>query len=170
MQHPAPRIVAVDLDDPSDQVVWLRLLEGYARSREGGGAGLVPDVAHSLPDRLSAWPGFYSWIAWVGREAAGVINCFTGFSTFAGRAVLNIHDLYTEPSHRGRGVARALLARAEAEARLLGYCKLTLEVLEHNGAQRLYTHFGFAPYKLDPALGRALFLEKPLLPDADALR
>lgn len=156
------RIQPVDLDDPLDVNVWLQLLDGYASSREGGGARLAADVRASLPSRLAVWPGFYSWIAWQEGRASGVINCFTGFSTFAGRGLMNVHDVYVEPHFRRRGIAAALLGRAEEEAVRLGYCKLTLEVLEHNPARALYLSVGFESYQLDPSNGKALFLEKKL--------
>ena len=50
------------------------------------------------------------------------------------------------PAWRGRGIARALLAAGEAEARRRGLERMTLRVrltLEDN--QRLFAGFGFAP-------------------------
>lgn len=48
-------------------------------------------------------------------------------------------------------------------ARTRGACKLTLEVLEGNqSAARLYAASGFEVYPLDPAMGRANFLQKGL--------
>jgi ribosomal protein S18 acetylase RimI-like enzyme len=48
-------------------------------------------------------------------------------------------------------------------ARERGCCKLTLEALEGNtGAIALYRSVGFVAYELDPAMGRAGFLEKLL--------
>lgn len=163
MTYGGIRIQPVDLDDAPDAGVWLRLLDGYASSREGNGAALPEDVRAKLAARLAIWPGFFSWVAWQEGNPAGVINCFTGFSTFAGRGLMNVHDLYVEPRFRRRGIAQALLARAEEEAVRLGYCKVTLEVLEHNPARALYQSMGFAPYQLDPSNGKALFLEKKLL-------
>jgi GNAT superfamily N-acetyltransferase len=156
------RVRAVDLDDSIESAAWLKLLDQYARSPEGMGTPLAPHVSTTLAQRLALWPGFYTWMAWDGRHAAGLINCFTGFSTFAGRALLNVHDLFVAPDFRRRGVARQLLSRAEEEAKHLGCCKLTLEVLELNPARHLYADFGFQPYQLSPTNGRALFLEKKL--------
>ena len=93
----------------------------------------------------------------------GLINCFEGFSTFAARPLINVHDVAVLPGYRGRGVAQAMLARVEEEARRRGACKLTLEVLEGNQpAMRLYQREGFAPYALDPAWGTAVMMQKPL--------
>jgi ribosomal protein S18 acetylase RimI-like enzyme len=58
--------------------------------------------------------------------------------------VLEIKGLSVSPAHRRRGVARALLHAAVAEAKVAGACRLTLRVLAHNTAAReLYTACGF---------------------------
>jgi Acetyltransferases len=83
------------------------------------------------------------------------------FSTFACRPLVNIHDIAVLPAYRGRGVARRMIDCVEALARRRGACKLTLEVLEGNQrAARLYAACGFTAYQLDPAMGRANFLQK----------
>ena len=42
-------------------------------------------------------------------------------------------------------------------------CKLTLEVLENNDiGKNLYQSIGFVNYELDPAMGKAIFLEKKI--------
>jgi ribosomal protein S18 acetylase RimI-like enzyme len=81
-----------------------------------------------------------------------VAVCFLGFSTFAARPLLNVHDLAVLPECRGKGVGRALLEAAEARARAHGCCKLTLEVQDSNQRARgLYASFGFADYVLGGA-------------------
>jgi ribosomal protein S18 acetylase RimI-like enzyme len=58
--------------------------------------------------------------------------------------VLEIKGLTVSPAHRRRGVARALLHAAIAEARTGGACRITLRVLAHNRAAReLYAACGF---------------------------
>jgi ribosomal protein S18 acetylase RimI-like enzyme len=58
-----------------------------------------------------------------------------------------------------------MLAEAERLARARGAVKLTLEVLSGNTpAKKLYERIGFAGYQLDPAMGSALFMQKPLPP------
>jgi ribosomal protein S18 acetylase RimI-like enzyme len=139
------------------------LLDAYARDPMGGGEPLSPDVRERLADALAEHPGAFSLIARVGGEPAGLANCFTGFTTFAARPLVNLHDLGVMPRFRGHGVGRALLRAVEAEAERRGACKLTLEVLAGNStAIALYAAEGFARYGLDPAMGNAQFWEKKL--------
>jgi ribosomal protein S18 acetylase RimI-like enzyme len=141
----------------------VELLDGYARDPMGGGAPLSADVRTRLVPALDAMPTAFSLLALVGDAPAGLANCFVGFSTFAARPLVNIHDIFVSPRHRGRGVARKLFAAIEAIARRKGCCKLTLEVLSGNrSAIALYDSLGFEDYALDPAQGAALFREKKL--------
>ena len=157
----AVRIVATDLTDPDHAAAFVALLDAYARDPMGGGKGLSDEVRAALPQRLAGRAGFVSFLAFVGDDAVGLINGFEGFSTFAARPLLNVHDIAVLPAHRRRGIARALLAAAEDAARQRGCCKLTLEVLSSNhAAMAAYAQQGFAPYELDPAAGQAVFLQK----------
>lgn len=102
-------------------------------------------------------------IAWHDETPVGLVNGFEGFSTFAARPLLNIHDIVVAPAVRGTGLSQRLLAKVEEIARIRGCCKLTLEVLSNNHvAQGAYRKFGFAAYQLDPQAGQALFWQKPL--------
>ena len=158
-----PTVTALDLADPVQTGAFLELLEHYARDPMGGGAGLAPDVKRRLIGELQGVAHFHGALAWRNSEALGLINCFVGFSTFAARPLLNIHDIVVRDGQRGGGIGQALLAWAENRARELGCCKLTLEVLSNNQrALAAYQRAGFAPYVLDPAAGQALFLQKGL--------
>ena len=104
-------------------------------------------------------------LAYDGEQPVGLINCIEGFSTFACKPLVNVHDVVVLASHRGQRVTQRMLARVEAEARARGACKLTLEVLSGNpSALRAYEREGFANYQLDPAFGSAMFLQKKLSP------
>ena len=155
------RIAAVDLKNEQISAAWLALLDHYASDPMGGGKPLPAEVRANLVRELQAMPTFYGAIAFDGDEAVGLINCFAGFSTFAAKPLLNIHDLAVLRGRRAQGIGQALLGWAEEEARRLGCCKLTLEVLSNNQrALASYERAGFAPYVLDPAAGQALFLQK----------
>lgn len=153
MTSPAVDIRAADLSRPDDRAAIVGLLDSYARDPMGGGAALPPAVVAALPERLAAVPNARAWLA-CDRDGTpvGVAVCFIGFSTFAARPLLNVHDLAVLASHRGRGIGRALLATVEQAARQLGCCKITLEVRDDNAtAQGLYKAVGFgdgaAPYR-----------------------
>jgi ribosomal protein S18 acetylase RimI-like enzyme len=160
---PVVTIALADYRDPADAALLVELLDAYARDPMGGGQGLTPDVRERLVPALAEQPGAFSLIARVGGEPAGLANCFTGFSTFAARPLVNLHDLAVLPRFRGQGIARALLGAVEAEAKKRGACKVTLEVLGGNlPAITLYQEAGFARYGLDPTAGSAQFWEKKL--------
>ncbi len=142
---------------------FLSLLDSYARDVMGGGTPLDATVKQRLVPALLEQPGVLVLLAWLDERAVGLASCFFGFSTFAARPLLNVHDLAVLPELRGRGIGRALLAAAEEHARARGCVKLTLEVLEDNvGAQRLYRAQGFRDYELGGVPRRTFFLTKPL--------
>jgi len=156
-------VLPLDLSDLAQAEIWLQLLDHYAQDPMGGGDGLSDYAKLNLVATMREVPGFHGALAWLDGKPVGLIDCFAGFSTFAARPLLNVHDIVVHRDVRGRGVGQALLAWAEARARELGCCKLTLEVLSNNTrAMRSYEQAGFAPYVLDPAAGHALFLQKYL--------
>ncbi|MFD2134931.1 GNAT family N-acetyltransferase [Novosphingobium resinovorum] len=139
------------------------MLDVYARDPMGGGEPLSDDVRERLVPALAQVPGAFVLLARIDGEAVGIANCFTGFSTFAARPLVNIHDIAVAPGHRGKGIARALFAAIEVEARTRGACKITLEVLSGNQrAKELYASLGYGDYQLDPETGHALFWQKRL--------
>lgn len=153
----------LDLDDLAQAERWLELLDHYARDPMGGGDGLSDYAKLNLVAAMREVPGFHGAMAWLDGETVGLIDCFAGFSTFAARPLLNVHDIVVRADLRGRGIGQALLAWAETRAGQLGCCKLTLEVLSNNTrAMASYQQAGFAPYVLDPAAGHALFMQKYL--------
>ncbi len=157
------RVLPLDLSDTAQAASWLNLLDHYANDPMGGGEGLSDYAKVNLLRTIQQVPGFHGALAWLDGEAVGLIDCFAGFSTFAARPLLNIHDIVVRAEWRGRGIARALLAWAEARARQLACCKLTLEVLSNNRpAMATYQRAGFAPYMLDPAAGQAWLMQKIL--------
>lgn len=150
-----------DYADARDARAVVDLLDAYARDPAGGGEGLSDFAREQLVPALASRPWAFSVLAFDGETPVGLVNCLEGFSTFKGRPLVNVHDVAVLASHRGRGIAEAMLAEVERIARERGACKLTLEVLSGNGpAMRLYERIGFAGYRLDPAMGSAQFLQK----------
>ncbi len=139
------------------------LLNSYAEDPMGGGHSLPADLLQQLPAELAKRPHAFSVLAFVGGEPAGLVNCFEGFSTFACRPLVNVHDVMVKEQFRGLGLSRKMLQKVEEIARQRGCCKITLEVLEGNAlAQSAYRKFGFDDSVFDPAHGRMLFWHKPL--------
>ncbi|CAM2780604.1 MULTISPECIES: GNAT family N-acetyltransferase [Pseudomonas] len=139
------------------------LLNHYAQDPMGGGHGLSADLLQQLPAELAKRAHAFSVLAFVGGEPAGLVNCFEGFSTFACRPLVNVHDVVVKEPFRGLGLSQKMLQKVEEIARQRGCCKITLEVLEGNPvAQASYRKFGFDDSIFDPAHGRMLFWSKAL--------
>lgn len=150
-----------DYADPAHAAALVLLLDAYASDPAGGGQGLSAFAKANLVSCLAARPQAYSVLAFDAGQPVGLVNCIEGFSTFACKPLVNVHDVAVLASHRGRGIAEQMLAQAELIARERGAVKLTLEVLSGNQpAMRLYERLGFAGYQLDPAMGSAQFLQK----------
>ncbi len=155
------RVVQADYANPEHTRHLVQLLDAYARDPAGGGSPLGSFALDNLARELAARPQAFSVLAFDANRAVGLVNCFEGFSTFACKPLVNVHDVVVLASYRGRRVAEQMLALVEQIARKRGACKLTLEVLQGNAsATRLYERIGFAGYQLDPALGHAQFLQK----------
>ena len=162
----SPIVTRIDFAVTAHRSALVYMLDLYARDETGLGTGLADTVKANLADMLASRAHYAGWIAWVNGQAAGLVNCFEGVSTFRAQPLLNIHDIVVAPPYRRRGIARALLDAVEFEARRLGCCKLTLEVLTGNlPAINAYLEAGFKPYGLDPRLGSAQFFEKKFYGD-----
>lgn len=160
--HPvAVRCVKADWGNARHGQLLVQLLDAYARDPMGGGEPLSDHARTHLVAELARRPQAFSVLAFDGDHAVGLVNCFEGFSTFACRPLVNVHDVVVLSTHRGRGIAQQMLALVERIARERGACKLTLEVLQGNAsAVRAYQRLGFADYQLDPAMGQARFMQK----------
>lgn len=156
-------IVPVDLHDSAHAAALLSLLDHYAEEPTGGGTPISAQVRAELIEELKRESHYFGLLAFDGERAVGLANCFFGFSTFAARPLLNIHDLVVHADARRQGIARRLLDAAADAARARRCCKLTLEVLSENQpALAAYAAAGFERFMLDPRSGHALFLQKKL--------
>lgn len=156
-------IVEADLDRRDHAHSILDLTNAYALDPIGGGKPLSPAVREALITGLRSHPATLVLLAHHDGEAVGLATCFWGFSTFAARPLLNVHDLAVLPKCRGLGVGRALLREVEAQARRRGCAKLTLEVRERNARARgLYEAEGFVHSGSGEELGPDLFYVKRL--------
>src|SRR5467141_2908628 len=157
------RVVEADLKLPEHQKAVLAMVDAYSRDSMGEAKPLDPDVRARLIPGLQKHPTTLVFLAFDRDEAVGAAVCFIGFSTFAAKPLINIHDFVVLPTSRGKGIGRRLLEAVEAKARELGCCKLTLEVMDKNHqAVRMYQAAGFERYALQEEAGAAIFMSKPL--------
>jgi len=68
---------------------------------------------------------------WQG-EAVGFAVWFFNFSTFSGRSGIFLEDLFVRPSHRGKGIGRAMLAHLARACVANGWSRLQWAVLDWN--------------------------------------
>jgi ribosomal protein S18 acetylase RimI-like enzyme len=157
------QLINADLSNPIHADAIVGLLNDYAMDAMGGGQQLADFVQANLITALRKRSDVHVVLAFVDNRPAGLAICIEGFSTFACKPLLNIHDLAVAQAFRGQGISKLLMQQVEQVAIGLGCCKITLEVLEGNQlAQALYKASGFAPYELDPAMGKAMLLQKKL--------
>ncbi|WP_041521574.1 GNAT family N-acetyltransferase [Gilvimarinus agarilyticus] len=156
------QITRVDYNSEHHTAALINLLDAYARDPMGGGQPLSDFARRHIITGLVEHQGI-SLLAFASQQPAGLLNAFAGFSTFACKPLINIHDVAVLPEFRGQGISQQLLQSIEDIAREQGCCKLTLEVLSGNTiAASAYQKFGFSGYQLDPQAGRAEFWEKKL--------
>lgn len=155
-------IVEANLSRAEHQHTVVELINAYAMDPMGDGKPLADEVRRALIPALREHPTTLIFLAYTGEQAVGIAVCFLGFSTFAAKPLINIHDLAVLPGRRGQGIGRQLLDAVERKARELGCCKLTLEVQEHNHrARRVYEAVGFAQAIYQEEAGGSLSLSKP---------
>lgn len=156
---PDVHVIEADLEDRRHQRAVVAMVNAYARDPMGRGQDLPEEVLRDLIPGLQRHPMSLIFLAFDDEVPVGIAVCFIGFSTFAARPLINIHDLAVAPGFRGRGIGRQLLEQVETRARALGCCKLTLEVAAENTlAQELYRTVGFQ--NIADGRARMWFLEK----------
>ena len=153
-------IVEADLATPRHREAVPALINNYAGDPMGGNQELDERTLERMVSGLAAHPSSLIFLAFDGDQPVGIANCFVGFSTFAARPLINIHDLAVIPEYRGKGIGERLINAVEEKAREMGCCKLTLEVREDNPARRLYERTGFADFTTGEEKVRTYFLEK----------
>ncbi len=137
-------IIDADLTLAAHAEGLIAVLNEYAQLPVITGKPLNEDLQERLPGLLAETPGAHVLLAMSEKKVAGVAVCFLGFSTFAGKPLLNVHDLAVSGEFRGQGIGGALLDGVAEKALALGCCRVTLEVDDDNeGARRLYERKGF---------------------------
>ena len=125
----------------------------------------APEQRHGLSLERVFSPGILFFIARLDGNPAGcgAVALDDGFA--------EVKRMYVRPAARGRGVAQAILARLEAEARAHGVTRLALETGdEQHAAIRFYERAGFTRCAAfgayasmpPPAIRRSVFFDKPI--------
>lgn len=155
-------IIEADLDRPDHQRSTVEMINAYSMDIQANGRPLPDEVCQALVPGLRNHPTTLIFLAFDGERPVGIATCFLGFSTFAARQLINVHDLGVVPEYRGQGVGRRLLEEVARKGRELGCCKVTLEVFESNPARRMYEAAGFVAPDYQTSAGGMLFLVKSL--------
>lgn len=137
-------VIDADLRDEAQVEQLFEILDAYARGPGGQNAPLGQKARANLGRGLREHPMAFVLFGRLEGDIVGAAVCVWGFSTFAGRPSVNLHDFSVLPTAQGHGVGTALLSELEKRARERDAAKMTLEVVGTNvDAERLYDRFGF---------------------------
>ena len=163
MTRPAVEIVEADLNKKDHQTAIIEMLDAYSRDPMGDGKPLDTVVRKTLISGLQQHPTTLIFLAYSDNSPVGIAVCFKGFSTFAAKPLINIHDFAVLPDCRRLGIGRMMLEKVEQKAIELGCCKLTLETQENNTrARQIYEAAGFAQAVYQAEAGGSLFYSKKI--------
>jgi GNAT superfamily N-acetyltransferase len=99
-----------DLTNSAHARATVELLNEYAKDFFGGGEPLSDYARDHIIEELLKRQTANVFLAAVDvTEFVGLAICFEGFSTFACKPLLNIHDLYVSPKYRRQGVSTELI-------------------------------------------------------------
>jgi len=99
------------------------------------------DMAAILPDGLET-PGH--WIFAIELESEVVGRLWLAERTMDGRQVMFVYDVEIDEQHRGRGLGRAAMLKAEGQAHARGIRRMELNVFGGNDVARgLYRSLGY---------------------------
>lgn len=94
-------------------------------------------------DRIADYYGSRDGSFFVVEQMTSIVG-FYGLECAARSGAMELRRMYVDPSHRGRGIGRALLVHAEAQARQLGKARLILSTSELQvAALSLYRASGY---------------------------
>lgn len=142
-QTPAPSS-CIRQATPADIPALMRLKRLLAEG-EGSLHAVRASAADWLRDGFGPLPGFCAFVAETDGAIVGMATCSRRVITGWNGPVIFLQDLFVEPAHRRRGIARALTARVAAFACELGSPIVELTVRSDNPAQAFYRKNGFMP-------------------------
>jgi len=140
-------IITADLDNHEHCCAIIDLINEYRCDPMGGEIGLIDgDDWLKLIDGLKSHPTSLVFLLKIDDTIAGMAVCFTRYSTFKMKKLLNIHDFILYKKFRNKGYGSWFMKKIAEKVFKLGYCKITLEVRADNiTAKKTYLKSGFSP-------------------------
>lgn len=136
-----------------DQMKWRPLWDGYNAFYGRAGDTALPDaVTQATWARfMDPYDPVHALVAVEGSSIVGLVHYLFHRSTTRLNDVCYLQDLFTLPSHRGRGVGRHLIEAVYLAARTAGSSRVYWQTQVTNAAGRaLYdkvaSHSGFVVY------------------------
>jgi len=127
----SPSPITLRAARPDDVPVILRFIRGLAEY-ERLPHECVATEASLASTLFGDRPAAEVVLAFVNDQAAGFALFFQNYSTFLAQPGLYLEDLFVDPSFRGQGVGRALLAHLAAIAEARGCGRFEWSVLDWN--------------------------------------
>ena len=116
---------------PGDVALVLRFIKGLAEYE-----GLADEVVATEEDLQESLfgpdPSAEAVIAYHDSESVGFAVFCQRYSTYLGRPILYLEDIFVLPQWRGHGVGRALMVYGGRLAKARGYPRMSWSVLDWN--------------------------------------
>lgn len=136
-----------DLADDLHAAAVVEMLALLAESEFGRRNPMTAQEKRSLIPGLIRFPAKRIFLASYRGRICGVAVCFLQFSTFSGREMLKIHDLFVLPEYRQQGLGRKLVEFAVQHAREMNCAFVNIEVATDNQiAVALYQKLKFTAW------------------------
>jgi GNAT superfamily N-acetyltransferase len=142
---------------PEDVPTVVRLVHELAEYERAAASCTLTEAQLSTA-LFGPQPALFGHVAEFEGEIAGCALWFLNFSTWRGVHGIYLEDLFVRPTHRGRGLGRALLTALAVVCAERGYARLEWSVLDWNEPSiRFYRAIGAVPmdewitYRLDGA-------------------
>jgi len=132
------RLVRASSDDAFTSYTLTRELIEYHKALD-----IFELTEHRLAE-LIADESICSYIALCDGKPAGVMNYFWKYTTFTGRKILYIEDLYVRDENRGKGVGKAFIDKAKELAEKNDCEQIELKCINWNkSSAEFYKAVGF---------------------------